>query len=133
MFEEDLRYALEEHETRRSPRRISIAGGTAAYPFFRDLYRMLEPYGITTDLHPIPNRWFGGNVHVAGLVTGSDLLTELSGKVLSDPLLIPKNMLREKEDVFLDGMTLADVESALGVSIRTFVDGAELISELFKE
>lgn len=133
MFEEDLRYALEDRETRRTPRRFSIAGGTAAYPFFRDLYRTLEPYGITTDLHPIPNRWFGGNVHVAGLVTGSDLLTELSGKALSDPLLIPKNMLRETEEVFLDGMTLADVESALGVSIRTFADGTELISCLFEE
>ena len=72
-------------------------------------------------------------MHVAGLVTGSDLLTELSGKALSDPLLIPKNMLRETEDVFLDGMTLADVESALGVSIRTFADGTELISCLFEE
>ena len=133
MFEEDFRYALEECEPCEGPRRFSIAGGTAAYPFFKELYRELEPYGIITDLHPIPNRWFGGNVHVAGLVTGSDLVAELSGKELTDPLLIPKNMLRETEDVFLDGMTLSDVESALGVSIRTFADGTELISCLFEE
>ncbi len=133
MFEEDFRYALEERRPRTDTHKASIAGGTAAYPFFRELYRALEPYGVTTDLHPIPNRWFGGNVHVAGLVTGSDLLTELSGKDLSDPLLIPKNMLRETEDVFLDGMTLPEVESALGVSIRTFADGTELISCLFEE
>lgn len=133
MFEEDFRYALEEKRPRTDTHKASIAGGTAAHPFFRELYRALEPYGIITDLHPIPNRWFGGNVHVAGLVTGSDLLTELSGKDLSDPLLIPKNMLRETEDVFLDGMTLPEVESALGVSIRTFADGTELISCLFEE
>ncbi len=133
MFEEDFRCALAECEKRTKPKRASIAGGTAAYPFFRELYRALEPYGIVTDLHPIPNRWFGGNVHVAGLVTGSDLLTELSGKDLSDPLLIPKNMLRETEDVFLDGMTLSEVQTALGVSIRTFADGTELISCLFEE
>jgi len=133
MFEEDFRYALSEQEKRSVPRRFSIAGGTAAYPFFQELYKELNPYGIETELHPIPNRWFGGNVHVAGLVTGSDLLSELTDKRLYDPLLIPKNMLRETEDVFLDGMTLSDVESALGVSIRTFSDGTELISELFEE
>ena len=80
-----------------------------------------------------PNLWFGGNVHVAGLVTGSDLLTELQDKSLSDPLLIPKNMLRETEDVFLDGMLLSEVERALGVSIRTFSDGTELILRVFEE
>jgi putative radical SAM enzyme (TIGR03279 family) len=133
MFEEDFRYALSERAQRSETKRISIAGGTAAYPFFRELYRELAPYGIETDLHPIPNLWFGGNVHVAGLVTGSDLITELKGKPLSDPLLIPKNMLRETEDVFLDGMTLHAVETALGVRIKTFTDGTELISCLFEE
>lgn len=132
-FESDFRYALSERAARRTPRRFSIAGGTAAFPFFRDLYRTLVPYGIETELYPIPNLWFGGNVHVAGLVTGSDLLKELTGKTLTDPLLIPHNMLRETEDVFLDGMTLAEVEAALGVSIRTFCDGTELISQLFEE
>ena len=133
MFEEDFRYALDERQALSKPKRVSIAGGTAAYPFFKELYRELEPYGIFAEVHPIPNRWFGGNVHVAGLVTGSDLISELNGKTLSDPLLVPKNMLRETEDVFLDGMKLSDVESALGVLIRPFADGTELISCLFEE
>ena len=133
MFEEDFRYALTEQNLRKTPRTFSIAGGTAAYPFFRELYRELESYGIQTELHPIPNRWFGGNVHVAGLVTGSDLIEELSGKPLQSPLLIPKNMLRETENVFLDGMTLSDAEQKLGTRIRAFSDGTELISYLFEE
>lgn len=132
-FEEDFRYALSERSPRRDSKRFSIAGGTAAYPFFRELYRELEPYGIETELYPIPNLWFGGNVHVAGLVTGSDLIAELGGKPLCGSLLIPKNMLRETENVFLDGMTLSDVEERLGVTIRTFFDGTELISLLFEE
>ena len=133
LFEEDFRYALSEMQPLKTPRTVSVAGGTAAYPFFRELYRELEPFGVSTELFPIPNLWFGGNVHVAGLVTGSDLITELKGKVLSDPLLIPKNMLRETEDVFLDGLTLSDVERALDRRIRTFSDGAEFISCLFEE
>jgi putative radical SAM enzyme (TIGR03279 family) len=133
MFEDDFRYALSEHEPRKETKLFSIAGGTAAYPFFRELYRELEPYRIETKLYPIPNLWFGGNVHVAGLVTGSDLVAELKDKRLCGPLLIPHTMLRETEDVFLDGMTIDEVEEALGVSIRTFCDGTDLISLLFEE
>ena len=133
LFEMDFRYALAEQTPLENEKRVAVAGGTAANPFFRNLYRELESYRIMIDTYPIPNRWFGGNVHVAGLVTGSDLIEELRDKPLSDPLLIPHNMLRETEEVFLDGMTLNDVEQALHVSIRSFKDGEELISELFKE
>ncbi len=42
-------------------------------------------------------------------------------------------MLRETEDVFLDGKTVKDVEAALHVPIRTFGDGTELIMRLFEE
>lgn len=132
-FEEDFRYALSELEPLRTEKAVTIAGGTAANPFFEALYKDLVPYCVRVTTYPIPNRWFGGNVHVAGLVTGSDLINELRDKPLSDPLLIPHNMLRETEDVFLDGMTLTDVQNALHVSIRTFSDGTELISELFEE
>ena len=132
-FEEDFRYALSEQIPRREKRWVTIAGGTAANPFFRNLYEDLKPYGIDVTTYPIPNRWFGGNVHVAGLVTGQDLIEELRDKPLSDPLLIPHNMLRETEDVFLDGMKLSEVSEALGISIRSFSDGTELISELFEE
>jgi len=132
-FEEDFRYALSDRTPLAQKRNVSIAGGTAAYPFFSKLYEELKPYGIDPDLHPVPNRWFGGNVHVAGLVTGGDLIAELSGKSLSAPLLLPHNMLRETEDVFLDGKTVKDVEAALHVPIRTFGDGTELIMRLFEE
>ena len=132
-FEEDFRYALSEREPRQYEKIATIAGGTAANPFFRELYRALESYGIHVTTYPIPNRWFGGNVHVAGLVTGKDLIDELQGKPLSETLLIPHNMLRETENVFLDGLTLEDVEHALQTGIRTFSDGTELISILFEE
>lgn len=132
-FEEDFRYALSERVPRKTKRSVTIAGGTAANSFFRELYKVLIPYGFDVTTYPIPNRWMGGNVHVAGLVTGQDLIAELKDKPLSDPLLIPHNMLRETEDVFLDDMRVSDVERTLGVTIRSFSDGTELISELFEE
>ena len=133
LFEEDFRYALSEREPLVKRKHMSVAGGTAAHPFFRELYRELEPYGIDLSLYPIPNLYFGGNVHVAGLVTGSDLIAALKDKPLTAPLLIPHNMLRETEDVFLDGMTLKDVETALNIPIRPFADGTAFISRVFEE
>lgn len=133
LFEGDFRDALAQRQPRVERRRFAVAGGTAAYPFFSELYRVLPPYGVDVDLYPIPNLWFGGNVHVAGLVTGSDLVAALKDKAIDVPLLIPHNMLRESEDVFLDGMTLAEAERALHLRIRSFADGTEFISCLFEE
>ena len=42
-------------------------------------------------------------------------------------------MLREREDVFLDGMTLAALSSALGVRILPVADGESLIKTIFGE
>lgn len=132
LFASEFESALKEREPLKERRGFSIAGGTAAHSFFRDLYRPLESYGIDLDLYAVPNRFFGGNVHVAGLVTGQDLVYELSDKRLKDTLLIPGNMLREREDVFLDGMTVRDLEKALTVSVRTFTDGWDLVRLLFE-
>lgn len=132
LFASDFEAALSERAPLPMPKRFSMAGGTAAAPFFFDLYRKLDGYGIQWTFYPIPNRFFGGNVHVAGLVTGSDLVTELSDKPLEKVLLIPKNMLREREDVFLDGMTVSALEAKLGVRIVPVSDGADLVDKLFE-
>ena len=54
---------------------------------------------------------------MAGLVTGGDLIQQLRGKKLGKRLLIPANMLRSGENVFLDDVTTADVERELGVPV----------------
>ncbi len=133
LFAEDFTAALAERVPRKTPRTFSMAGGTAAYPFFAALYQALKPYGVALSLHPIENRFFGGNVHVAGLLTGQDLLVGLANVPLGDTLLIPQNMLREQEAVFLDDKTITEIEQALGVRIRVYGDGAQLISILFEE
>ena len=54
---------------------------------------------------------------VAGLVTGRDLIDQLKDKEVGERLLIPANMLRSGERVFLDDVTVAQAEEALGVPI----------------
>ena len=69
---------------------------------------------------------------VAGLVTGGDLIEQLRGKELGQRLLIPASMLRSGERVFLDDVTLDDVERELGVPVIPVAqDGYELCDAIF--
>ena len=58
------------------------------------------------------------------------LVAQLRG-VEADEILITESMLREGEDVFLDDMTLAQAQEALGVRITPVPDdGADLLDAL---
>lgn len=72
-----------------------------------------------TDIRVIcaANRFFGGGVDVAGLLTGSDILAAAEGQDLGEAVYLSQNMLREGEDVFLDDMTIAGLEARLGCGV----------------
>ena len=78
---------------------------------------MGECPGLKIHVHPIANRFFGENITVSGLLTGQDLEAQLREKPLGERLLLPENVLRSGEDVFLDDMTLGELEKALQVPI----------------
>jgi len=130
LFELDFQEALAEKTPLSSMRRVTVAGGVAANPFFRELYKDLSRYNIYADAIPVENRFFGGNVHVAGLVTAGDILAAFP-EPGGGPLLIPKNMLREKENVFLDGITLSELEQKMDRRIIPFNGGREFIELIF--
>ncbi len=99
------------------PHRISIATGYLAAPFIRQLAEeCMEAFpdrGIT--VYPIRNDFFGEMITVSGLLTGQDLLAQLRGADLGERLLLPCNLLRSGEEVFLDDMTLGELKTALQV------------------
>lgn len=73
--------------------------------------------GLTVQVFPIENQYFGPLITVSGLITGTDLIHALSGKELGEALLLPENMLRSGETVFLDDITLEEVQAALQTRI----------------
>ncbi len=100
-------------------RTVSLATGKAAYPVIAEAAELFtEKFPLTT-IHcfEICNDFFGEQITVAGLITGQDLITQLQGKELGDVLLLPENMLKSGEDVFLDGITVSEVEKALQVKV----------------
>lgn len=118
-------------------RRVSIATGVAAYPLIEHLCRLVsEKYPLVkADVFEIKNDFFGHSVTVAGLVTGKDLISQLKAKPHAETLIIPSVMLRSEGDVFLDDVSLEDVEKALSVSVRVTDanSGFELLENILEK
>jgi NifB/MoaA-like Fe-S oxidoreductase len=88
-----------------------------------------KKYGrLNVSVFSINNDFFGQGVNVSGLITGEDIINQLRNKQLPPLLLLPENMLRHESDVFLDDVTLSQLESALGAEIKTVpIDGHALL------
>lgn len=67
----------------------------------------------------VKNNYFGGDVSVAGLLTGSDLVAARE-HVNGDFVIISKSTLKSDEEIMLDGMTLAEVAAKLGLPVYAF-------------
>ena len=81
------------------------------------------------------NVLFGPSVTVSGLLAGKDILQAVRGRRLGSMLLVPASSLKEDEGVFLDDLSLADIEAAVGVPVHpvsTFSDIVRLLSSARK-
>ena len=111
--------------------RASAATGMLAAPYIRNIMEKIRAVypNVEIEVHTIENRFFGEKVTVSGLITGQDLVQQLSGCDLGEKLLLPCNMLRSGEDVFLDDMTVEELAAKLQTEI-VIVDeeGADLIA-----
>ena len=96
---------------------ISMATGKLAYPYILKMAEEIMALipEITIHVYEIINHFFGEMITVSGLLTGHDIIDQLTGKPLGTRLLLPQNMLRSGEEVFLDDVTLQDMEKALQV------------------
>ncbi|MDD5953187.1 MAG: DUF512 domain-containing protein [Oscillospiraceae bacterium] len=124
-LEEEFTFALEDGQEEGvfaiEPRRVTVATGMAARDFIRKLLDEAERscHNLSCDVVGIVNDFFGDTITVAGLVTGGDLIAQLEGRDLGDALLIPEVMLRHEKDLFLDDVSIEEVERRLGVPVKT--------------
>lgn len=100
---------------------VTAVTGFSPYPFIRDFIEMLAARTtVSIRLVPVPNRFFGEEVTVTGLVTGVDIVDGLNGRAEGSLLLIPDVMLKEGEGLFLDDMDLTGVAGALNCEVHIF-------------
>ncbi len=101
----------------KTKKKITVATGTLAAPLIETLCGefMRKFPNIKIQVIPIRNEYFGERITVSGLLTGRDIVSQLKGKSLGEKLLLPCNLLRSGEEVFLDDMTLTELKNALQV------------------
>ena len=109
---------------------VSATGALAA-PFIKKYMEMIHEKfpNVEVDVISIRNEFFGETITVSGLITGQDLIRQLSGRDLGEKLLLPCNMLKNEEDVFLDDISVEELSRKLNVEI-VIVDegGSDLVS-----
>ncbi len=123
--------AVEESDEVASGRPKSIATGVAAAPFMRELVDLSRKkwHNINCSVYPVANDFFGHQINVAGLLTGGDIARQMQGKPLGEELLIPAAALRREGDLFLDDMSLRELEQFLSVKITPVSnDGSALLN-----
>nr|WP_307399991.1 DUF512 domain-containing protein [Desulfofundulus luciae] len=111
-----------------SPRRVTVATGVLAEGVLAPVAaRLNEINNLAVELAVIPNRLFGPQVTVAGLVSGKDIVAALQCRNPGQTLILPAVMLRRPEQVFLDGMTVPELSSRLDRPVIVVDGPAELV------
>ena len=95
-----------------------VTGVSAAADIKAFAANLAEKCGLDLRVHVVENRFFNGHVTVAGLLTGQDLIEQLTDASLGEVLMVPEVMLREGEELFLDDIRISDLEEQLNVQVE---------------
>jgi len=93
---------------------VGNAVETAFVPLVQQLNKV---EGLEVKLAALRSEYWGQEITVTGLLTGQDLLNQLSRKDFGDGILLPSVMLKHDDTRFLDDMTVAEVSHQLGTKI----------------
>lgn len=130
LLETEVKERLSQLEGDDRKIQASVATGKLAAPFIKKMTELVQEKfpNIIVSVYTIKNEFFGEKITVSGLITGQDLKTQLKDRQLGEKVLIPCNMLRSGEDVFLDDLTVEMVSEALGTEIVVVDEpGADLV------
>lgn len=132
-FEHGFNEALSEMQPIGRKVKLIGATGVSAHDFLQKLFDKLKPYGIELTLYAVPNDFFGHTITVSGLITAGDILKYMQG-ISADAMLIPDDMLRERESVFIDGHDTDWLSEKLNLPLwpMSAADGEEFVFSLFE-
>ncbi len=108
-------------KTISSKNRVLTFTGTSFYPYLkRFITRLSEKEHLPVDVIPVKNTFFGETVTVTGLLTGRDVISALHDNTENyQTLVVPDVVLREGDTLFLDNVSLQDLQDATGLKVVT--------------
>lgn len=96
----------------------TIMTGTLFAPILEgQIEKLNERCGTRLHVAAVRNDYFGGDVSVAGLLTGGDILGARDS-IRGDFAIIPRSTLKSDEEIMLDGMTLETLRQRLGLPVH---------------
>ena len=136
-FYDNVDYSLSECTDRADGKKLGFITGVDFAPFLREKLKEVDAaIGTSSTVFGVINNFFGKTITVAGLVTASDITSQVDASGL-DAVVIPDNMLKEFGEVFLDNVSVSEVSRKLGVPvIRVAHNGADFagtITQFFRE
>jgi len=98
---------------------FTLVTGSSAYKEIEKAANIIREKNSNIDINcvKIINNFFGETITVAGLITGTDIIEQLSSTKTGDNIIIPINMLRSGENVFLDDISTEDIEKRLNKKV----------------
>lgn len=109
-----------------NPERLygTIMTGTIFAPVLRQqVERLNRRFHTRLAVVSVENDYFGGDVCVAGLLTGGDFIAARE-QVRGDFVIIPRVALKSDEPIMLDGLRLEEVQQKFGVPLYAFDFGS---------
>lgn len=124
-FEYELDQAIKKTKDNNKHDSVSIFTGSSAYEFMCEMAnKVMSHYNIDIKIHKILNDFYGHTITVAGLIIAGDIINQTKDVDLNTRTMIPDVMLRTNDTVFLDDLTVTDLEEALNKKVLvTKVEG----------
>jgi putative radical SAM enzyme (TIGR03279 family) len=139
LFRDEITNSLELLENKDynvANKKLYIITGSYAYPIIQEAVEGIKARvpAMSIEAVAISNDFFGHSVKVSGLTTGQDIIAQMKGKIeagTENIFLIPDSMLRKDEEVFLDDLTIIDIEKQLEIKMSVCMqDGSDLIEKI---
>ncbi|MFI3168059.1 MAG: DUF512 domain-containing protein [Bacillota bacterium] len=121
-FFEEMEYS-KDHKF--SSVKTLFATGVSFAPLLEDMLSKCE--GLNYEIIAVKNDFFGHTITVSGLLVGNDIYNQVKDKDF-ERLFVPKQTLKEFEDIFLDNLPLEKLSAMLG---REVVVGSMVGNDLF--
>ncbi len=132
---QEIEYLKEHRDDFSLSRKVSVATGAAAYAFINEMVEEIKKvwYNIDCKVYRVENHFYGKQVTVAGLLTGSDYYRALKDCELGECLYFSQSSLRSDGDLFLDGMSCEELSQKLGVKAEPNCGGTDFLYKIIGE
>lgn len=116
-------------------KKISIATGHSAFEFIKKMANEIMNVcnDVEINVFKIVNNFFGETITVSGLITATDIIEQLKDKDLGETLYIPRSMLKADEEIFLDNITLDELQKTMNIEVVPCLnEGCDFVDKILK-